>query len=216
MSKSRDAEARRLLQQVLPWAREQLVAGEYSAGSESPLGETTFAHITEKKLDGLHIYQGPKGGWHADITFRNMPKGIPNAIGSPVESPFRTRAEAEEAGKRLVVMALEVARQNAERAATSKPDPVFLLHDLQFKLSGELPSVLTHFMPELKDGYGSPLQAAGRIESLLDEMCPNGFDADVFGKWDERKRMRLIVVLQAAVMSGLYVYPMRQDKAPTP
>jgi len=216
MTKSEDAEARRLLQEVLPWAREQLATADTRAESSSTLGETTFAHITEDKFEGLYIYQGPKGGWHADITFRNMPRGIANAIGSPVESPFRTRAEAEGAGKQLVVLALEVSRKNAERAAAEKPDPVFRLYDLEFKLRSDLPSALVHFMPELLAGYGSPLQAAGRIESLLDEMCPRGFNAHVFKKWDMEKQMKLIAVLQCSVVSGLYVYPPRQDQAPTP
>ena len=214
MTKSEYAEARRLLQEVLPWAREQHARGEHGAETSAPLGATTFAHITEDKMEGLHIYQGPKGGWHADITFRNMPKGIANAIGSPVETPMLTRAEAEHAAKLMVVMVLEIARKNAERAA-AKPDPVFMLHDLSFKLRSNLPSALVHFMPELLAGYGSPLQAARRIESLLDEMCPEGFNADVFEKWDMEKRMKLIAVLQCAVVSGLYVYPMRQDKGPT-
>ena len=208
------AKARRLLQEVLPWAREKLDEEEATFyESHSALGEAALAHVTEDSLDGLHIYPGPKGGWHADVNFRGVPPGFPNSIGSPVQHPFATREEAMERGRYFVVMLLYIARQNANRPPP-KSEPVFLLHGFGFKLKSKVPEMVASLMPELRDGYGSPLQAAGRIESFLDENCPDGFDAMTFPDWPQTKQVQLIMLLQGAVMSGLYRYPMIKDEAP--
>lgn len=34
------------------------------------------------KVEGVHVYQADDG-WHADVTFKNLPPGVPTMIGSP-------------------------------------------------------------------------------------------------------------------------------------
>ncbi|KQO70808.1 hypothetical protein ASF22_16195 [Methylobacterium sp. Leaf87] len=65
------------------------------------------------KACGVHVYQ-EHDGWHADLEFKDLPKGIPVLIGMPV--PVATRAEAIES----VVGMMSIC---AQRDAVPPPDP---------------------------------------------------------------------------------------------
>jgi hypothetical protein len=204
-------QGRRLLRELLPWAKAESRKAEVETEIGSALGRSVVTYLTEDNLDALLIYPAPKGGWHADVVLKSVPPGVPNVFGTPVENPCRTRAEAEERGKDLLVSLLQLAAKNvgAEPAA-----PVFMLHDWTFPLKTDvLPQALT-LMPEFASGYGSPLQASARVEAALDELCPEGFDGKAFDAWPHDKKARLWAVLHIAALSGLFVYPMRRDAAP--
>ncbi len=205
------AKGRRLLRELLPWAREKAREDPWEPEMSSPLANATTPYMTEANLDALMIYPAPKGGWHADIVFKTVPPGIPNSIGTPVGSPARTRDEAEKIAKHMLVAVLCVAARNRDPAAAV---PVFTLHGWVFKLFPDLFQLTLAMMPQYANGYGSPLQAAGRVEAKLDELCPEGFDGDAFNKWPEEKKVILLTTLHIAALSGLYVYPMRQDGPP--
>ena len=158
------------------------------------------------------IYPAPKGGWHADVVFKSTPPGIPNSMGTPVERPCATRAEAEDIAKSLLVGMLVMAAANKGVAA----DPVFILNNWSIKLSPDVLPLALKVMPEWANGYGSPLQAYGRVEAMLDELCPEGFDGEAMLQWPPEKQARLMATLHIAALSGLYVYPMRRDEPPKP
>ena len=206
-------QGKRLLRELLPWARAELAKEHDYAEAETRLGEATLSYVTEDNLAALMIVRAPKGGWYADLVLKSVPPGVPNVIGTPVDTPLRTRAEAEERAKRTLVMALVVARRNAETKPQALP-PVFTLCGWAIKLSPVVLPTALKLMPEGAAGYGTPLQAAGRVEATLDQLCPEGFDGEAFNTWPREKQARLVGVLHVAALSGLYVFPMRQHKAP--
>jgi hypothetical protein len=71
------------------------------------------AHWQLSKATGVHVYQDA-GGWHADLEFDDLPKGIPELIGTL--EPVPTQAEAIES----VVGMMSIC---AQRDAVPAPSP---------------------------------------------------------------------------------------------
>lgn len=206
-------EAREGRQRLVAWleqakedAREVLKA-EYG----TPLGRAQSSYLSYDKLDMVLIYPAPKGGWHADVVLKDMPPGIPNSIGTRVETPCKTREEAEMAGRGILAGIVAQIEQNGKQEPLP---PVFLLHGWKFPLIPGFFMFALRAMPAGFNGYGSPLQAAVRIEQALGELCPRGFDGHEFNGWSQDKKAELLSVLHIAVLSGLFCYPMRKDGEP--
>jgi hypothetical protein len=110
----------------------------------------------------------------------------------------------------VLVGLLVIAAQNSERPA----DPVFMLNGWSVALPAAVYQLGLAVMPEMKNGYGSPLQAAARVEQCLDELCPEGFDGAAFDHWPRERKAQLLSVLVTATLSGLFVWPWRRDAPP--
>lgn len=209
---------RRLLRELLPWARAEARKEVARIEMTSPLGHATAAYVTEDNLDALLIYPAPMGGWHADVVFKHVPPAVPNTMGTPVERPCRTRQEAEEHGKRILVSLLLMAEQN-KATNPSAPPPVFMLCGATFKLLPELFEAALAMTPEgaggPNGGYSSKEHAIERIEEKLAELCPDGFDGKAFNGWERMKKAELLTVLHIAALTGVYAYPPRRDASPS-
>jgi hypothetical protein len=132
---------------------------------------------------------------------------VPNTFGTRVAQPCRTRREAETAGKILLVSALAWARQPKEPA-----DPVFLLHDYAIKL---YQGPLDWMDPEMLQGFGSAKAAEARIEAILAELFPNGFDSKKIAALPDDDLLQLMAVLQVAALTGVFRYPPLKDGSPS-
>jgi hypothetical protein len=201
---------RKLLKELLPWARAEAKKGA-ELTMTSALGQSAGSYIREDRLRAVMIYPAPKGGWHADVVLENLPPGVPNTFGTRVEAPCRTRAEAEETAKRILVALLGAAELN--RGKAERP-PVFMLDKWSIALRPEIYDAALALMPHMANGYGSPLQAAVRVEETLADLCPEGFDGKAFGGWPHAKKVELVTVLHIAALSGLYTWPWRRDAPP--
>lgn len=209
------ARGRRLLRELLPWARAEARKETGSVELKSALGRETAAYVREDNLDALLIYPAPLGGWHADVVFKRVPPGIPNSMGSPVERPLRTRREAEDVGKLLLVNMLRMARMEK-----SSGSPVFLLQGAAFTLPLEMYEAALGAFPEgaggSNGGYHSKEHAIRRIEETLAELCPGGFSVKAFNEeWDQGRKAELMSVLFIATLTGVYAYPPRRDATPS-
>lgn len=200
----------RLLEDLLPWARAEVRKGDHKTEMASALGKSAATYITEDNLDAILIYGAPKGGWHGDVVLKSTPPGVPNAFGTRVEDPCRTRAEAEDTAKHILVSLLQIAEGN--KAPPAKP--VFMLCGWTIELVPELYDIALKIMPDMRNGYGTQLQAAVRVEETLEQLCPEGFDGQAFNRWPQEKKAALVAVLHTAALSGLYVWPWRRDAAP--
>ena len=58
-------------------------------------------YATRNNLLGLYIDERPNG-WVANITFKHVPPGMPNCVGTPERTPFPDRRTAFLAGAALV------------------------------------------------------------------------------------------------------------------
>lgn len=74
------------------------------------------------KAAGVHVYR-EGAGWHADLVFKDLPKGVPHIVGTP--APVPTRAEAIES----VVGMMSIC---AQRDRIPPPDPATGLRWFRF------------------------------------------------------------------------------------
>lgn len=200
---------RRRLRELLPWARAEAAKGTGRFELKSTLAKATAAYVTEDNLDALIIYPAPLGGWHADMLFKKVPPGVPNTMGTPVEKPCRTRAEAEEAAKAILVMMLTMAQQ-----AQPPAPPVFMLHDFDVRLLPEAIEAAAQAFPDEPHAYESKEHAIERIEAVLAALFPEGFSGERFDALDLPNKARFLSVLHIAAVTGVFVYPPRRDKSP--
>lgn len=194
-------------QRLIAWLREaQEHPDEGVLSPDSPLGKATFGHVTMENLDALLIYPAPKGGWHCDLLLKNVPPGVPNSFGTPVQSPLKTREEAEERGHMMLAAVLSYIAANKPN---EKPEPVFMLHNYKFPLLPDVFEAALQIMPELREEgpYGSELRAVARIEEVLEELFPRGFDVDAFNAMDPDHKATLLSVLHGAALNGVFRYP---------
>lgn len=206
-------QGRRLLLSLLPAARAKLRKARVD-DAYSPLAEAQFSHLTdERQLHALLIYEAPLGGWHADLLFDGMPDGYPNTLGTAKQAPARTRREAEDQAQALLVLALDVIAKNQAQAPQPQA-PVFMLHGWGVPLSQSMFQVLA----QVSDGqarYDSREEAVQRIEEVLAELLPDGFDDDGFKALDFEARTKLLSVLHLAAATGVFRYPPNADASPS-
>lgn len=82
----------------------QLVLDALRAKGRLPCKPPVIDHPTYLRLanmESLYLEQHP-GGWVANIGFRNVPKGMPNTIGTSDAAPLPTREAAFMIGAALV------------------------------------------------------------------------------------------------------------------
>ena len=205
-------QGQRRLRQLLPWARAEAEKPGSSVEARSPLGATTMPWATEDNLDALLIHPAPKGGWHADLVLKWTPPGTPNCLGSPVHSPHKTKPEAEQAAKGLLVAVLAAAK-NA--AVTEPPPPAFILHSCSFRLDPLIYEIALTAFPERANGYGTTEAAIAKVEEVEASLFPRGFTLDAFNALAHGDKASLLTVLHLAALTGLYVYPPRRDASPS-
>lgn len=197
---------RRRLRELAPWARAEAAKGSSRVTEKSGLAAVVGYHATEAKLDCVMIYPGPAGGWHADVMLKDMPDGAPNTLGSPVEKPFATRAEAEEAAKGILVALFLLMRQRQ----ADPPSRVFLLYQCDCKLSAEAFDLI----------QGGPMvskEEASRVLTSIVEYifpgCKTVIPEDI-DRLSQKQRAVLWTAMHLAAQSGVFAYPLREDKPP--
>lgn len=198
-------------QRMVAWLSEVVEDSEGKMMPLTGLGKATFNAMTMDNLDAILVYQGPRGGWHCDIVLKDLPQGVPNSFGTRVETPCKTREEAEQIGRILLAGVLGHIKT---RQKPEKPVPVFLLHGAEFKL---LPKIFDLTSRVMQDGgpYKTVIGAIARIESVLEQLFPGGFDPEAFNKMDRDRQILLLSVLHGATLAGVFRYPLRKDGAPS-
>jgi hypothetical protein len=204
-------DARRRLLGLLPWARGEAKKSEDRVVVHSAAATSQLQYLTEDNLGGIWVYPAPLGGWHCDLLLKNVPPGVPNAMGTQVGAPLKTRAEAEELAKTLLIAVLVMMEMPKK-----KQDPVFLLYGWNMPLPRIAIARAPDFYPEFGAGFESIDHAEAAIIDRLMELCPDGDEAGLadLNDWSAEKKSRLLSVLVRAAMTGLFVYPRRRDGVP--
>lgn len=208
-------QGRRRLRDWLPTARASIEKDPPRAEFLSGVAKAQAPHVVDDNLDAVLIYPAPKGGWHADVVLKDVPPGVPNTLGTPMQHPVATREEAERRARGLLEMCLAQAKKNAEKLTPPPwPNPAFELFGWSFPIPARMIDLCLTEMPELAVPYRTRERAIQRVEAILAELAPEGFDGDLVGQWPIEKRARLLSVLTGCVLTGLYRYPPNLDEAP--
>ena len=190
---------RRLLQILLPRAREQLANGKATWQPMSALGRAQAPYLRIDNVDAVMIYQAPKGGWHGDVVLRSVPDGVPNVLGSPVENPCPTREMAVELVTGLLAQII-----GSEDTAKEMGPPAFLFHGFEFTLIPELMMIAP--------AYESVDHALNRLAETEREVFPTGVPTDEIVI--DGGKARLISVIYMAAKTGVFRYPPKLDAEP--
>jgi hypothetical protein len=186
--------------------------GPDSVSKDSAIAESMWPYIREKNLDALLITPGERGGWHADLVLKDVPKGFANTLGTPTQTPCVSEAEAEKHGKAILIMALWIAHQNRN---TPEPKPFdtdapFSLYGWTIRLPAGVVSQWLEAFPDYKENgpYGTEAHARKRIDQTLEEIAPgvdpNTLDMKAF---TVEQNVLLISVLIGASLSGVFRHP---------
>lgn len=204
-SDPRTAAGRRLLRILLPRAEERSKTAGYSWKPMSALGRAQSPYLRVDNIDAVMIYQAPKGGWHGDVVMKQVPVGIPNVLGTPVENPCPSREMAVDMAVSLLAQII-----GGERIKGAVPPPIalpaFLFHGYEVNLVSDI--------LELIPGYESTEHALKRLGEIEHELFPVGVPHDELRLEDERFRSFMAVV-HMAVKTGVYRYPPKRDSEPT-
>jgi hypothetical protein len=204
------ARGRRLLKSLLPKAKAMVRNGENAGTLEarSALARSAMAHINEKNLDALMIYEMPTGSgcWHADIILKKVNAGVSNSFGSPASSPLFSREEAIQFGVDLLatIIGSDFAAKNAK--AAQKDVRAFLLHGVEFEIPGKILDELS-MVPELLNNYGSELAARNRLDEVIRTFMPEGLSKEAFDALPLESQLRVISVIGLCMLSGINRHP---------
>jgi hypothetical protein len=198
---------RRLLRELLPWARAEARNPDRRTVSYSALFDAQKPYIKEANFHALVIHPAPLGGWHADLLLKGVPPGVANCMGSPVAEPFRTR-EAAEAGARLLLTA---ACHTARELATQPAGPAFLLYGHGLELSPAMIDAILSIMP---GSYGRE-RAIEYIAQVVADVLPEGFTGRRFDALPYSQKTVLMSAIHIAAACGVLAYPPRRDASPS-
>ena len=208
-------EGKHRLYELLPEARrlfeERRRDISYYTGTAVAKG--TMQHVREENFDALVVYEGPKGGWHADLLLKKVPPGFPSAMGTPTNDPKPTREAAVEAGKHLLVMMLLVAEEN-KAVKTKTEDPVFEFFDVQFTLLGKHMRTMQASDPVYFASTAGRQRAMRRLHEVTEELNAKSLTPEIFKAWNNETRSKLMAVITMAAMFGCFRYPEWPDLPP--
>lgn len=170
----------------------------------SAIMHNALSWYTIDRVDGVHVYQGGKGGWFADLTFMGIPAGVPGRIGTPVGAPLPSRAAAIEAAAALV-QTVKANRQSPDAGGGR----VFEIAGLTVVVPRELVEVIAYHAPP-GDGF-----IEKRLEEVMQKYAPAGlFTEDGLQGLNEESRRELQVVCCMALSVGMVRWPIPHEEPP--
>lgn len=179
-------------------------------GDASPLASSLFAHLTPGNFRAVVVYRRSRG-WYADVLLKDLPAGIPDAIGTPLNHPHASREEAEEAAwvNFRMVMHQAVTNEAANADGPRQDVRVFDLHGMAFRLPGRLVDELAAMATMLSEGQmGTVKEARQRMAGHLEEIM--GSDTFIEEKWEaatDQQRNRVMASMIQQMVLGSARYP---------
>ena len=219
-SPSNRLKARRLLVSMLPKAREAAKEDNWEQTREaSHIFKGMIAHLKEENLDGVHIYPAPKGGWHADITLKNMPVGVPAVIGTPVAMPCNSRQEAVDHASSNLQMLLRLIDDRSVLGEIDTENVPFHFDQVGLLVPrGLLEQLHSHFLEATKTAQEKNDLEQYTFRRLAEVSKKYGGDeglrSELFESLSMRDRMEVLTVAAMALMFNIPRWPSNEDGPP--
>ncbi len=111
----------------------------------------TYYWMKSKHIDSVIIQKKPIGGWVVVLTFKDLPRGIPNVLGAPGNPKTR---EAAEASAHVMLRAAFVKCAETKqmmRDGTMDDLRYFRYQDLHLQVPGEMVDTAARKIPTIPD-----------------------------------------------------------------
>lgn len=202
--------AAQLLKRLLPLAKQQAEKVVDGIKPASNLGRATLEHYHLSKCVGVHVYQGAKGGWFADLEFKGLPLGVGNVIGTPSQLPLKDR---EEALQDAISLLASVLKNPEPRGSIKAVDSIFAFDDIEMTVPGEMLRVL-------KARIGDPPTAEEALivlEKARFDFAQGGpLTREVVQSLPEDALRSIRYACAVALLAGLPRYPQYDEEPPPP
>jgi hypothetical protein len=176
---------------------------------QSALGENTMKYLHVNRLTGVHVYQGERGGWYFDLSFKDLPAGVPNIIGQPVAFPLETREQAIDGAVSMI--AVLINRKDEAPAPEEGAMALFPFDDVVLQLPSEMIEAIKNApIPPPEPGY-----ARTRLDEIRDEVWGGGpLTAEIMDRLDREQRARVLAVVAMAICEGIVRWPQFEEGVP--
>lgn len=201
--------AKALLAKLLPEAIRRAPEMDLVESQASPLGANTFKHIHIDRVAGVHVYQGDRGGWYFDLSFKDLPPGVPNVLGQPVAYPLETKEEAINGAISMLAMLVKTRDKILPRHDDA--EAVFPFDDVVISLPSDLIRTLAAApFPPPEYEY-----VRGRLDEIRRQFAEDGtMTGEVMDKLTEDQRMEVFTVVAMAICRGIARWPQSEEGVP--
>lgn len=209
---------RRLLPAALVEAERMAQDAEFQIGVMSGTARALAEYVHSANLDGVIVYRGPKGGWHCDVLLKSTPPGIPDALGTPADSPFEAKFQAEEHAPHLLAGVLAMGLRRGEGQIEGGP-PCFVLHDTEVLLWPELVADAVRLREEQRarngETFGRDILVRMLRKMLAGLGLEHGCTPEDLDRLSPDERRFLMALLAGAAGAGINRWPLPVDRPPT-
>lgn len=166
------------------------------------LGAAVMPHATIDRLDSVDIWSPEPGRYHVDFRFRDMPRYLPNVIGTPKEAPLVGKQEAEAWAVTVIAQLILAGRRGGERDAP-RDDRV------PFELYGQSLHVPRAIVEVVEQRPRRPLmKSAVMIEGIRNRMNGRVSMEGITALSLDDQRF-LLAAVSELLIAGLPRYPVR-------
>jgi len=201
--------AKALLARLMPEAERRAPEFTNLETKSSSLGANTFKHIHIDRVTGVHVYQGERGGWYYDLSFKDLPPGVPNVLGQPVAFPLDTREEAIDGA--VSMLAMLVNKRDQDPPPQDDAEAVFPFDDVVISLPSQMIRTLSEAPVPLPDHE----YVRTRLDEVRKEFAGDGpLTGDILNKLTRDDLMRVYAVAAMAICRGIPRWPQSEEGVP--
>jgi hypothetical protein len=126
----------------------------------------TYYWMKAKHIDSVIIQKKTLGGWIVVLTFKDLPRGIPNVLGAP--GAPKTREEADALGHVMLRAALVKCEETKELMREGKMDDLrfFRFQDLHLQVPGDMVDAAARKIPEIPADKEAKEQRKKHIDAM--------------------------------------------------
>jgi len=201
--------AKFLLDKLMPEA-ERMVGGLKTAEAHgNDVGDNAMSHAHISRVTGVHVYQGRKGGWFFDLSFKDFPPGVPNIMGQPVGMPLPSRDEAVQGA--VTMLAWLIKQKDRPLPSTEDAVAVFPFDHVII----QVPSSLIARIKAIPVPSGGPDYVKTRLDEVREEFAGDGpMTVEVMNSLTEEQQLRVMTVVTMAMAEGFVRWPEYEEEAP--
>lgn len=200
--------AAKLLKELLPLAREEAKTIKDPFRPTTGVGETALRWYRTENCLGVHVYQGDRGGWFADLQFDNLPLGVGDTIGTPVMYPAKDRQEALRQAVHFLASFMDPPQPKVSPDAV---DVFFAFDEIELVVPAGLLRSFKDSGLEIPTGA----EAFAELASIRAELAGGGpLTREIMASLPEISLHRLQIVCALALLAGIPRYPEFEEAPP--